>query len=79
MGPAPQPRSRYGDQASAVTVVAEPDEVGTGAPMKPFWTITQKDVDTALAATKWCPASRDYFRGGGYSSSESPDLIRVVT
>jgi hypothetical protein len=28
MGPAPQPRSRYGDQASAVTVVAEPDDRG---------------------------------------------------
>jgi L-fucose/D-arabinose isomerase len=36
--------------------------------MKPFWEIDQNDVDAALAATKWCPGNRDYFRGGGYSS-----------
>jgi L-fucose/D-arabinose isomerase len=36
--------------------------------MKPFWEIGKADVEAALAATKWCPGNRDYFRGGGYSS-----------
>jgi L-fucose isomerase len=37
--------------------------------MKPFWEMTQKDVDQCLNATHWRPASGDYFRGGGYSSN----------
>jgi len=36
--------------------------------MKPFWDITEKDVDDTLKATKWCTANLGYFRGGGYSS-----------
>ena len=37
--------------------------------MKPYWEITQKEADACLAATKWCPAEVEYFRGGGFSSS----------
>ncbi|HMM18901.1 MAG TPA: L-fucose isomerase, partial [Petrimonas sp.] len=37
--------------------------------MKPFWEINEKEVEECLAATRWCPANRDYFRGGGYSSN----------
>lgn len=36
--------------------------------MKPFWKITEEEVDACLDATSWRPASLDYFRGGGYSS-----------
>lgn len=36
--------------------------------MKPFWEITEEEVKKSLEATKWCPASLEYFRGGGYSS-----------
>ncbi len=36
--------------------------------MKPFWELTEKDADNCMAATKFCPANLDYFRGGGYSS-----------
>ena len=36
--------------------------------MKPFWEITPAEVEDALAATSWHPASLGYFRGGGYSS-----------
>lgn len=36
--------------------------------MKPFWEITNSDVEECLKATKWCPANLGYFRGGGYSS-----------
>lgn len=36
--------------------------------IKPFWELTDEDVERTLAATKWRPASTEYFRGGGYSS-----------
>ena len=37
--------------------------------MKPFWEITEEEVDKMLKNTNWCPANRDYFRGGGFSSN----------
>ena len=37
--------------------------------MKQCWEMTDKDVEDCLAATSWCPADRDYFRGGGFSSN----------
>ena len=36
--------------------------------MKPFWELTQKDVDACLKATTWHPAGREYMRGGGFTS-----------
>ncbi len=36
--------------------------------MKPFWEIKDEEVDKMLEATQWGPSSREYFRGGGYSS-----------
>lgn len=36
--------------------------------MKPFWEVTEDEVQACLDATKWCPANLEYFRGGGYSS-----------
>jgi L-fucose/D-arabinose isomerase len=36
--------------------------------MKPFWEITAEEAVQCLAATRWCPASLEYFRGGGFSS-----------
>lgn len=40
-----------------------------GSPaMKPFWEISQGEVDACLKATTWYPANNGYFRGGGYSS-----------
>jgi L-fucose isomerase len=36
--------------------------------MKPFWEITEEEVDKMLQATTWHPASLEYMRGGGYSS-----------
>ncbi|WP_186445624.1 L-fucose isomerase [Paenibacillus cremeus] len=35
--------------------------------MKPFWEITQDEVEACLKATSWCPAV-DFFRGGGFST-----------
>ncbi len=40
-----------------------------GAPaMKPFWEITDDEVNACLAATTWHPSMTEYFRGGGWST-----------
>ncbi len=36
--------------------------------VKPFWEITDTEVEDCLSATNWCPAIREYFHGGGFSS-----------
>lgn len=36
--------------------------------IKPYWEISQEEADACLAATEWCPAIHEYFRGGGFSS-----------
>ncbi len=38
------------------------------AVMKPFWEMTDQDMEACLKATEWCAADLGYFRGGGYSS-----------
>ncbi|MBM6953219.1 L-fucose isomerase [Enorma phocaeensis] len=51
--------------------------------MKPFWEMTEADIDACLEATDWCRANFEYFRGGGFSShfktaAEMPvTMIRV--
>lgn len=58
------------------------DEKGAGV-MKPWFELEEKDIDACLQATRWCPASAGYFRGGGFSSqfrtgAEMPvTLVRV--
>ncbi|MFS0868946.1 L-fucose isomerase [Paenibacillus xylanilyticus] len=36
--------------------------------LKPFWEISDEEVQNCLQATSWRPASVEYFRGGGYSA-----------
>lgn len=36
--------------------------------MKPFWEVTEADLQACLKATTWNYADLGYFRGGGYSS-----------
>ncbi|MDR1593980.1 MAG: L-fucose isomerase [Prevotellaceae bacterium] len=36
--------------------------------MKPFWDISNAEAQACLDATRWVPANREYFRGGGFSS-----------
>ncbi|MFW6309611.1 MAG: L-fucose isomerase [Prolixibacteraceae bacterium] len=36
--------------------------------MKPFWEITDEEVKRCLENTRFCPAEREYFRGGGFST-----------
>ncbi len=38
------------------------------AVMKPFWEMTDQDLEACLKATEWCTSDLGYFRGGGYSS-----------
>ena len=37
--------------------------------MKPYWEITGEEVRACLEATRFCPANREYFRGGGFSTN----------
>lgn len=37
--------------------------------MKPFWEISEEEVQKTLDATTWYPADNGYFRGGGFSSN----------
>ena len=46
---------------------ASKNDKGEGC-MKPFWDMTGEDVKSCLAATDWCRANYEYFRGGGFSS-----------
>ncbi len=43
------------------------DESGN-ALMKPWYDITEADIDAIMASTTWNAADNGYFRGGGYSS-----------
>ena len=43
------------------------DENGN-AVMKKWWEVTEKDIEKMTAATVWCEAGFDNFRGGGFSS-----------
>ncbi len=53
--------------ASALDFTGQQSKNGKPA-IKPFWEITDKEVDKCLSATSWCPAITEYFRGGGFSS-----------
>jgi L-fucose isomerase len=37
--------------------------------MKPFWEISREEAGACLKATRFCPADREYFRGGGFSTN----------
>jgi L-fucose isomerase len=47
--------------------------------MKPWWDMTDADIDNCLKKTKWCPANNGYFRGGGFSSKFETEGVMPVT
>lgn len=51
----------------------------TESVIKPFWDITGRDAAECLKATQWPPASRGYFRGGGFSSQFDTIGVMPVT
>lgn len=57
---------------------ASKNENGEGC-MKPFWEMTEQDVNACLQATDWCRANYEYFRGGGFSSHFKTQAEMPVT
>ncbi|MEN8224786.1 MAG: L-fucose isomerase [Bacteroidota bacterium] len=53
--------------ASALDFSGQQEIDGSPA-IKPYWDISDEEVDKCLKATSWCPAISEYFRGGGFSS-----------
>ena len=47
---------------------AEAKDENGNAVMKPWYEVTEADMDAIMANTTWNPADNGYFRGGGYSS-----------
>lgn len=54
------------------------DENGNSI-MKKWWDVTDADADAMVAKTRFSPANRGYFRGGGFSSSYSTEGQMPVT
>ena len=54
-------------------------DAGGNSVMKPWWEMTDKDINACLENTQWCPASRGYFRGGGYSSKFETSGVMPIT
>lgn len=54
------------------------DADGAGT-MKPWYKVTQDDIDKMLGATTWNAADLGYFRGGGYSSRFVTEAEMPVT
>jgi len=55
--------------SGAATLDGTGQQSHNGKPaMKPYWEISAEEVGKCLDATRWCPASLEYFRGGGFSS-----------
>jgi L-fucose isomerase len=44
-------------------------EINGNPVLKPFWEITEEEVERCLTATKWDAVVNEYFRGGGFSSN----------
>lgn len=54
------------------------DENGDSV-MKPWWEMTDTDIEACISNTKWAPANKLYFRGGGFSSEYSTQGEMPVT
>jgi L-fucose isomerase len=37
--------------------------------IKPFWEVTPEEAQRCMQAARFCPANREYFRGGGFSTN----------
>lgn len=51
---------------------------GSGC-MKEWWNVTDGDMQAMAAATDWCRANYEYFRGGGFSSHFKTQAEMPVT
>ncbi len=57
---------------------AAKDENGNGT-IKEWWNMTGNDIKACLAATDWCRANYEYFRGGGFSSHFKTEAEMPIT
>lgn len=55
--------------SAALDGTCEMTDANGNPTMKPHWEVTPEDGEKCLAATQWCPAVDEYFRGGGFSSN----------
>lgn len=65
--------------ASALDYSAQAVDENGNRCIKPFYDMTQEDVEKCLDATTWNPADLGYFRGGGYSSRFLTDAEMPMT
>lgn len=54
--------------STTLDATAQQEDANGNQVMKPYWEITEKEAQKCLDNTKWPPAIRSYFRGGGFSS-----------
>ena len=67
-GPAAQGVLHLINSGSAALDGTGRQQRGGSAAMKPYWEISGDEAEACLAATRFCPAVLEYFRGGGYST-----------
>ena len=54
--------------AACLDACGECTDKNGNAVMKRWWEVTEEDIEKMTAATVWCEAGFDNFRGGGFSS-----------
>ena len=54
--------------ACCLDATGEAKDADGNAVMKPWYDVTEADIDAIMANTTWNAADNGYFRGGGYSS-----------
>jgi len=54
--------------STTLDATAQQTDADGNPTMKPFWEITEDEVQKCLDNTKWPAAIAEYFRGGGFSS-----------
>ncbi|MDE5991229.1 MAG: L-fucose isomerase, partial [Clostridia bacterium] len=47
--------------------------------IKPWWEMSEDDIEACLSKTDWCQANLGYFRGGGFSSHFKTEAEIPVT
>jgi L-fucose isomerase len=57
------------NSGSAALDATGQQEIDRAPAMKPYWQISESEVQKCLQATTWYPAITEYFRGGGFSSA----------
>ena len=54
--------------ATTLDATGRMEDNGGNPIMKPFWEVSERDIEECLKNTSWMPADRQYFRGGGFST-----------